>query len=68
MADDTIDELARIMAARMPVSAAEREFVHHRSKKQTRPGVAVSAAHDTTRRSNGNASKGLVDILTRSSR
>jgi hypothetical protein len=68
MADDTINELARIMAARMPVSAAERELIHHRSKKQIRPSVAVSAAHDPTRRSNGDVSKALVDILTRSGR
>jgi hypothetical protein len=68
MANDTINELARIMADRMPVSAAEREFVHHRSKKQIRPGVAVSATHDPSRRGNGDVNRALIDILTRSGR
>jgi hypothetical protein len=44
MADDAHTELARVLAERLPVTGAEREFTYHRSRKQSVSGRSPKAA------------------------
>jgi hypothetical protein len=64
MADDAHTELARVLAERLPVTGAEREFTYHRSRKRSGSGQSLKTAGMGAAAShNDDHRKALIAIL-----
>jgi hypothetical protein len=66
MADDAHTELARVLAERLPVTGAEREFTYHLSRKKSGSGRSQKTAgmsQGAADSHNDDHRKALIEIL-----